>query len=477
MSTCTSCTRPLAPGGLSCAHCGTPSDATNLVGAHAGAAYAGATASSSGPYGPTGDAPTNVGTPYGQPGGGYGGGYGGGQGGGYGGGGDGGGYGGGQGGGQGGGYGGGYGGDAYGGGYGGQGGPPPSGGKGKWIAIWSAVAALVIVVAIVVVYLTVLRDDDNEEGGSGGGGGEETTDTAPEFTLNSYNDIPVVDGVATVELEADAGDIIVMASDQEDLSDPEGVDFDESVFAIYQDWDDGEGLAGWDAADDGTQTVEFTYDGADDLESVSIYVNVISGDPIAVGDEIELEDTEDGDPAPVGAAIIEDLDGTYSVPDTMYATSTNDGDWQCHDTETCTATGNGFALVTEAGLAFDLAEGGTEASGDAEAEWTNEGTVTDDLPLSDPSGTTPATWAKTFAVTVPGALSVDIDSQYEQQDIALVITNSGGNVVCEINERGVGEDEKCDFSPTVGTYTATVTAAGAVPPSAEPTGTIVGYLY
>lgn len=465
-----------------------------------------------------GDDPTNVGAPYGQSGspsygqsgqqpGGYDGGQGYGQGygdkapGGYDAGQGGQGYGAGQGGqggyGQGGqgGYGGGdWNGGGYGqGGYGGYdaGSTPPGGqggGKGKWIAIWSGVAVLVIVVALVVLYLTVWREDGSSE--EGGGGGDETpTEEAPEFTLNAYNDIEVVDGVATIEFEADRDDIVVLSTTQEDLGDPEGVDFSDSTFALYQDWDDGEGLAAWTVADGGDQTVELPYEGSDEVESISVYVNVLDGDPIAVGDEIELPDTEEGDPAPVAAAVIEDLDGTYVVPDTMWATNTNDGEWRCHDTEGCDATGNGFAMVTEAGLAFEVADASTGGSGDtggstggdsaagADAEWTGEGGVSDAAPLSDPQGSTPATWAKTFSVTTAGELTVDIDSQYEQQDVAVVVTDSGGNPVCQINERGVGEDEYCTFQAAVGTFTATVTATGSQLPSAEPEGAIVGYLY
>lgn len=349
MANCSTCHRTMPDGAAFCEHCGTPGDATNIAPGGYDATY--------GSSSPSGDAPTNVGTPYAAPGNAYASASGSQQGSphGY----DQSGYGGGQG------YDrgydqsgydqSGYGAGGYGGGYGGYGGDPggsgSGGGKGVWIAVWSAVAALVIAVLVVTVYLTVLRDDGDKEAD---GGGDETTteDTEPEFQLNSYNDIALVDGVATLEFEASRGDIVVLASDQEDLSPPEA-DLDRSDYAIYLYWEDGEGIAGWDVGSRGTQTVEFTYEGSEELDSVSIYVNVVDGDGIQPGDEVEIVETVDGDDAPVGAAIVEDMDGDYGVDADMYATTLNDGNWQCNDTLRCNATGTGFLLVTEPGLSFE----------------------------------------------------------------------------------------------------------------------------
>lgn len=490
MANCSTCHRTMPDGAAFCEHCGTPGDATNIAPGGYDATY--------GSNNPPGDAPTNVGTPYSAatstPGsaaqasqGGYGQqGYGqqayGQQGYGQ------------QGYGQQGydqtgygqaGYGGGYDG-GYGGGSGGAGSSGGSGGgKGKWIAIWGAVATLVAVVVVVTLYLTVLMNDADDEANGGDGGDSETTDEAPEFRLNAFSDVLLEDGVATIEFEASRGDIVVMYSEQEDLSGPEGVDFTRSDYAIYLDdrgdplgWEDGEGIAAWDVPSSGTQTVEFTYGGDEDIDRFSIYVNVLDDDTVEPGEEIELVETEDGDDAPIGAAILENLDGGYEVDAQMWATNTNDGEWRCHDTSRCDATGTGFAIVTDSGLAFEPIASGSSADGSAEATWiAGGGAVVSSQALTDGTSTALAGWAATFRVTSAGSLTVDIDNRYEHQDITVTVTDSGGNEVCSVDETGAGSDEQCEFSARAGTYTASVTASGDRTPSAEPAGSLSAYLY
>ncbi|MDT9593199.1 zinc ribbon domain-containing protein [Nocardioides zeae] len=509
MVSCPTCGHQVPSDSAFCERCGTPRDATHIAPGAAPGGYDASDGSSAG-----GDAPTSFAsaqtaqTMYGSSGDGQGGqgGYGGygqsGQGG-Y----DQGGYGqSGQGGfgdqgsyGQGGGFGdqsgGGYGGGGYGGGYQ-YGSSDPAGGgngKGKWIAIWSAVAVLVVAVVGVAAFLVIGRDGDDQADDPGGDETTGETDGPFELELNAYNDIPVVDGVATFELEADADQVVVMSSTQEDLGAPEGPDFADSTFWISVDWEAGEGLAGWTAADDGPHEIEIPYEGSEELETVSVYVNVVDGDTIDPGEDVEVPRTEDGRYAPVSGAVFAGLDGTYEVADNMYGTNTNDGEWKCNDTPVCTATGNGFALVTAPNLTFEEVEdpnagGSTGGSGDtggsggatgapADAEFAEGGTSTDEAQLTDPSGSTPGSATWNFSVTTAGAVEVEIFNGYWDQDITLTVTNSAGQQACTANEGGEWDSETCSFDAAVGDYTITVTVQASDDlPSEDPDSYVRAYL-
>ncbi|MDF9715204.1 zinc ribbon domain-containing protein [Nocardioides sp. ChNu-153] len=424
MTNCTACGHELPPDSAFCEECGTPSDATNVHGSgnHPTQPF-GATGSPSyapqGQYGgPSGEAPTTFSGAYGQGGQGgqagqgdqgapppYGGGYAAPQGG-Y----DQGQYG--QGGydqgqyGQGGYDQGGFNQGGYGpGGYdGGEYGAPPGGaggsggnGKRKWIIIWSIVALLVVAAIVAVLMLTVFKGDDN--GGDDDPGGDDTSsteggDSGSGIELGAVNEVEMDGDEAVIEVEAEAGQIIVLSSEQEDLSDPT-YDFDD--FYVDEGWFEGAGVSGWDAAEDGTQEIRIAYDGDEDLTSIEVYVDVIDAERIQPGDEVELADG-----AEVGAAIYEDTDGEYAVPSGMFT------DFFCSDGDECTLYGEVLAVVTDSGLTIEETDADPSPTDEPTTSGTPGAAVLPDGSTSGGTTMPPGGASTTITATASGVITIEL---------------------------------------------------------------------
>lgn len=400
MINCTVCGTQIPPGAAFCDNCGTPTDSSG------------------------GDEATAVGSAMPPHQGGHGG-YGGPQGsGGF----DQGGYG--QGGYDQGGYGGGYGSGGYAnGGFEQPGGS--SGGKGKWIAVWSALAVVLIAGIVTAVVLATSGGDDDADAAGGGDTSETTDEVSTEPTELAEGEVAlgqVAEYTATrdefwLEFEAERDQIVIIASeDALDYSLYSPVNHDASVFT--NGWYVA-GVFAYQVPRSGPQEIEIE----SSIDTAEIFVDVIDAEDLNEGDEVEIAEGK-----PYGAALY-NLDGIYEVDEGLVLGS-------CSESP-CGVSQEVIGIAAEEGLApHEVAA--------ASAEFESGGTSADYAMPAGGGGVN-------FTVTEGGALVVSLENRTDGEvDFRLRVLESDGTEVCDADS-AISSDENCFVELEPGTYQAQAT--------------------